>query len=188
MFYKRRISFNRFLNSLESDYELLTRFVRRRNVLCGVKVKNLVNIPYEDLKHTIPALIKDGEIEKALHMIINSEKRIRFDKVLRSSNYRKFSFLLWVQDEYIKIGKLEEMKLKGEPSPEMLRAGVSELSILGDDYIIDSIALRYNYTHEEVLRLPYSRVFNIQLKDAIERRINKRYAEEMNRKRIGKTN
>lgn len=172
-----RLTFSKFLVAIEGQYEILSKHVKRQNTLAGVTMSNLIDLPYIDLKHNVPAMIKNGEIEKAIHLILSSKKRVNFGKIRRSSNYDKFGFLMWIQDEYKKIRILEQTKLSGEANAEMARAGVAELNVLGDFYMINTIALRYNYTHEEAYALPYNVIFDIQHTDAIERRISRRKAE-----------
>src|SRR5699024_6686584 len=140
-------------------------------------------LKYKTVKDDIPALISKGEIEKAIHKALSEDKLIKFGKglslrkVIRESNYKKMEFLLWMQNEYKKIKLLEEKQLRSKPDADWTNAGANKLDVFGDFYLIDTLAIRYGKTHEEIREGTYGRIFDIRLKDKLEREVNQKYRE-----------
>jgi len=174
-----------FLNQIE-NLELVRKHSARTNELCGIEMDGLFNVPYWDLKHTIPDLLRKERIERAIHKCLVSEKNITFEKVRKSSNYEKAKFFFWMLDQFEIIGRLEQEQLRSDPDPDLTAAGVDKLNVLEDFNMIDNIAKKYSYTHEEAKYLPYDTVFSIQLKEKIEREINKKLSEIKRKKRENK--
>src|SRR5699024_9905461 len=136
--------------------------------------------------HTIPDLVRKERIERAIHQCLVSEKNITFEKVRKSSNYEKAEFFLWMLDQFEIIGRLEQEQLRSDPDPDAAASGVDEVNVLEDFNKTDNIAKKYSYTHEEAKDLPYQTVFSIQLKEKIEREINKKLSEIKRKKRENK--
>lgn len=176
------MNFRQFLGKIE-NFDLVKKHAERTNRICGVEMDNLFGVPFWEVKQEIPKLINDGEIERAIHKVIVSEKNITFGKVKDSDNYEKAKFFFWMLDQYEVIAKLEETKLMSNPDPDLSAAGVDKLNVLESFNIIDNIAHKYSYTHAEAKELTYDTVFSIQLKEKIEREINKKLSEIKRKKR-----
>ncbi len=171
-------SFNKYVLSIQKDYEFIKKFANRKNGLCGVRMDDITELPYQTLKHDIPDHFKKGEFEKAMHLILNHYgKNVTFGKVRKSKNNHKLCFLLWIKEQYEKIGKMEEQHLYSPPDAKLLQAGIRELDILEDYNLIDTLAQGDILKWKKIRKMPYSEVFNKQLKNTIEGRINKRLVE-----------
>ena len=162
--------FNLFVSKIE-DIKVIQKFSERTNTLCGQTFEDLTFLPYQVLKHTIPALINDSKFEKAYHLILNYKKKTNFIRVKWQSNYVKLKFLFWIQDQYIRIGELEEEYLSGTPDIKLINAGIRELDILGDVNMIDVLCKGDPLKWKAMRQLPYSMLFEKQLRNTIEKRV-----------------
>lgn len=172
------MSFNRYLSTLDDQYDFIKKYAKPRDNICGVKIDDLTDLPYQVLKHTIPDMFDLQEFEKAIHLLLKHyKKNITFRTVKRAKNNEKLLFLLWIRQQYEKINKLEADYLTNPPDVKLIQAGIKELDILGDVNTIDSLSggdiLKWNSVRE----LPYNEIFNKLLKNTIEARINKRLVE-----------
>lgn len=171
-------SFNKYVLKIQDDYDFIKKFAKRRNGICGVQMDDLTDLPYQTLKHEIPDLFKKGEFEKAMHLILKHYgKNVTFGKVKRTKNTHKLCFLLWIKEQYERINKTEEKFLYSPPDAKLLQAGIRELDILEDYNLIDTLAQGDILKWKKIRKMPYSEVFNKQLKNTIEGRINKRLVE-----------
>lgn len=174
MFYK---NFKKFLDSLD-NYAFIKKYSKRTGNFMGLNLDDLTDLPYETLKNTVPDLFDSGSFEKAIFEIVKHyKKNITFGKVRRQKNPKKLMFLLWVHDQYKKIGDIEAKYLYTPPDSKLLQAGIRDLDILGDLNMVDTLANGDVLKWEEIRRLPYSTVFNKMLKNTIEARINKKLIE-----------
>ena len=171
-------SFKKYLSRIQDDYEFIKKFAKRRNGICGVKMDDITELPYQTLKHDIPDHFKNGEFEKAMYLILKHYgKNVTFGKIRKARNSHKLCFLLWIKEQYEKIGKMEEQYLYSPPDSKLLQAGIRELDILEDYNLIDTLAQGDILKWKKIRKMPYSEVFNKQLKNTIEARINKRLVE-----------
>ena len=72
---------------------------------------------------------------------------------------------------------MEEQYLFSPPDSKLLQAGIKELDVLEDYNLIDTLANGDILKWKKIRKMPYSEVFNKQLKNTIEGRINKRLVE-----------
>jgi len=171
-------SFNKYVIQIQDDYDFIKKFAKRRNGICGVAMDDITELPYQTLKHDIPDLFKKGEFEKAMYLILKHYgKNVTFGKVKRTKDTQKLCFLLWIKEQYEKINKMEEQFLYSPPDAKLLQAGIRELDILEDYNLIDTLAHGDILKWKKIRKMPYSEVFNKQLKNTIEGRINKRLVE-----------
>lgn len=169
--------FNQFLAQIP-DFEIVSKYAKTKDRLCGVKVDSLISLPYWTLKKTLPDLIKEAKYEKAMHLILkNKNKSVSFAKLVNEDNYDKAMFFFHILNEFQKINQLEKEYLSSSPDPEWQKAGIDKLNVLEDFNTIDHIAEKYNYTHEEVKWLPYGLIFDIQLRAKILRDVEKKRFE-----------
>lgn len=186
-------NFNKYILKIQDDYDFIKKFAKRRNGICGVQMDDLTDLPYQTLKHDIPDLFKKGEFEKAMHLILKHygknvtfggvvlfryvRNRILMIRVKKAKNNHKLCFLLWIKEQYERINKTEEKFLYSPPDAKLLQAGIRELDILEDYNLIDTLAQGDILKWKKIRKMPYSEVFNKQLKNTIEGRINKRLVE-----------
>ena len=173
-------NFKKYLSSIQDDYEFIKKFARRRNGICGVKMDDITELPYQTLKHKIPDLFKIGEFEKAMYLILKHYgKNVTFGNVRKARNSHKLCFLLWIKEQYEKIGKMEEQYLYSPPDSKLLQAGIRELDILEDKVLINRLVKFWEgaYTHKEIRMMPYCDIFDAQLEFTIWGRVNKKLVE-----------
>ena len=173
------MNFNKFVELANKDYDMLNKTVKRCTELCGVSLSDITYLSYQALKHDIPALIDEGKFNEAIFTILKVRKKnLTFGKILRQNNYLKFSFLLWIQDQYKAINEMERTYLVTPPDPKLVNAGIRELDILGDVNLIDAIAKGDILKWNSIRALPYSMVFDKNLKMTIEGKITKAMAKQ----------
>lgn len=170
-------SFNIYIQRIQENYDFIKKFAKRRNALCGIEVDDLTELPYQTLKHDIPDLFKEGKFEEAMQRVLSIKKPISLKKVKRAANNKKLCFLLWIKEQYEKIGSMEQKYLFSQPDPKLLQAGIRELDVLEDINLIDNLAQGDLLKWDKIRKMPYSYIFNKQLKNTIEGRINKRLVE-----------
>lgn len=171
--------FELFLSKLPS-FEVLRKHSKRQNKIFGIELDDLLFMPYWDVKTTIPELMKQAKIEEIIHLIFrNKKKSLTLVDVKRLDNYEKLMFFFWVEDQYKIMNRLEEKELTANPDAKLSRAGIKKLDVLGYFNVIDDIVKRYSvYSHDDIKRMPYSDVFDIQLRIKIEGEIQKKLAED----------
>lgn len=168
------MKFNRFAAAADKQYEFLKKYATREQGICGITLDDLTFLRYRTMKKTVPQLFKKGEYEKAMFEILkDTKKKITFRRVKRYNNEKKYAFLLWIQDQYEAINKLEATYLSTPPEADLVAAGIRDLDILGDVNLIDNLAQGDVLKWELVQDLPYDTIFNKQLKNTIEARISK---------------
>lgn len=172
---KKKMKFNVFVKEADSVYAYVKQYGKRSGSLCNVDLSDITYLPYQVLKHDVPDLLKNDHYEEAIFLILNSkEKNTNFTTIKKETNYKKFMFLLWVQDQYKAINEMEQQYLATPPDAKMLEAGIRDLDILGDVNLIDTICKGDILKWEAVRQLPYAMIFDKNLKLTIESRISKK--------------
>lgn len=149
------------------DFNAIRTKSERRQGLGKYKACQLIDLPYWFVKVTIPEMIESGEFEKLMFEVLKKSKNnISFVEVRKNDNYEKCMFLFWILDQIEAIAKMEQAylitkKKKGD------KRDYSKLNQMGFFNVIDSIAKDYKYTHEETKELPYSLVFDIQMRNKL---------------------
>ena len=171
--------FNNFIKLADKNYSFLKKCVKRNHSLCGITLTDLTHLRYKTLKRVVPELFTEQKYNLALHEILkDSKKNVPLWRVKMSNNFKKYAFLLWVQDQYEAIKNMEQAYLSTPPDPKLLNAGIRDLDILGDTASVDTLAggdiLKWN----KIIELPYSMIFDKQLKNTIEYRISKKLNEK----------
>lgn len=172
------MKFNKFIQLADKDYSFLKKCAKRNNTLCGITLTDLTHLRYKTLKRVVPKLFSEQKFNEALYEILkDSKKNITFGKVKRANNFKKYAFLLWVQDQYEVIKNLEQTYLSTPPDPKMLNAGIRDLDVLGDKPMIRVLAMGDMSKEDYILNQPYYRIFDYNLEDTIRYRIAKRKME-----------
>ena len=159
----------------ESDIKLLEKYSERVNSLLGIELEGLIHLPYRQLKAEIPDLIGQGKLTEAIYTVLRSKApRLKRSYLWLESNVNKLKFVFWIQDQYKQIGLVEQKHLLTPPDIKLLNAGITDLDILGDVNLIDALAGGDILKWEAIEALPYEKIFDKQLKNVIEQRIQKR--------------
>lgn len=178
MFTRKRESFEDFLENIQ-DFDLVQKYAERCNEIAGTSLEDLTFLPYDLLKNEIPEMLKAGQFERVIFEIVAiRNKNLKFKVIERENNYKKLRFIFWIQDQYKLIDELERKYLSTPPDAKMINAGIRELDVLGDVNLIDSLAGGDVLKWQQIRSLPYSVIFDKQLKNTIEARINKKLAKE----------
>jgi hypothetical protein len=169
--FRKKLTFEEFLIKLGNS-PMVLKLAKRENKILGIEFTDITYLPYVVLKHEIPELTENKKYEEVIYEIVKYRKKdAKFNDVKKLDNYTKLRFFLWVQDQYKKINELEKRYLTTPPDPKMQAAGIQELDILGDTNLIDALANGDVLKWKEVSELPYSTIFDKQLKMTIEAKI-----------------
>lgn len=142
-------------------------------------ISDITHLPFIQIKKEIPDLMSDGKFDEAISIILSEPIK----NTLNRDELERFRILIWIEKEYEKINKLEKRYLERQPDFEMLAAGIRSLDVLGVFNVTSMIAKEYTaYKLEEIEQMPYSRVFEIQLKSVIDGDIQKKLIEHRKNK------
>lgn len=170
------VDYNKITNQ---EFEIVKRFGKRSNILFGVEVPMLIYMPYRFVKIDLPDLLSEGNIQELIELIC--KQRSIEKKETKTSDI--ISFILWITDEFEAIQKLEQSHLSSAPDPDMIAAGSSELSQLGEINVIDQLAGGDILKWELVEQLPYHKVFDKLKKTTVENKVNKAYQQIISKKK-----
>lgn len=163
--YCRVMDFLIFLSQF--DFQAIRSKSQKRQGLGKFKALQLIELPYWFVKVTIPEMIDSGDFEKLLFEVLKKSKNsISFVDVRKYDNYEKCMFLFWILDQIEAIAKMEQSYLIVRKKTKDKR-DYSKLNEMGFFNVVDSIAKDYKYTHSEVQELPYSLVFDIQMRNKL---------------------
>lgn len=155
-------------------FSFLQKYAKPLNKIGRRRIQDITHLPYIDLKVTVPKLLEAKKYNRAIAIVFGCS---RFRAALLNG-YKRIRILIWILNQYEKIKLLESKYLRHEPDADMINAGIRELDNLGHFVLIDMIAEKYGcYTHAEIERLKYSRIFDIQYRMAIEGKIQKNLIE-----------
>ena len=173
------MKFNEFILRSNDNYTFLKKFAKRSRSLCGIELSDLTHLRYKTLKRVVPELFNEEKYNEALYEILkDTQKNVTFTKVKRTDNFKKYAFLLWVQDQYEVIKNLEQTYLSSPPDAKLLNAGIRDLDVLGDKPMIRSLAMNDMSKEDYILNQPYYRIFDYNLEDTIRHRISKKLNEK----------
>lgn len=162
-------------NMSEDDFKFVLKNGKRDSTLDGYDFRSLIYCSYKFLKETLPELIKIGNFEKLVQMMFIDRGVIMFpNDVGRIPNEDVLYFVLWVKDELELIAKMENEYLTSDTDPDLMAAGINELSVFGDMNMIDQLAGGDVLKYDMIKALPYNVIFDKQYKSVIEGRIEKR--------------
>jgi len=181
-------NFNLYASRIsDEDATMIRRYGERLDTLLGVEFTGIIHMSYDEVKEKIPELITSGSLNEAILMVMRSKRKyLTATRLFFVSNVKKLKFILWLQDQYKMIAKLEQMHLTSPPDPKMVAAGIRELDLLEDKNLIDALADGDILKWEEIRKLPYEKIFDKQLKTTIERRIDKRARDNDKRNNLNK--
>lgn len=173
------MGFNQALAKLsEEDFQFLMNNGKRTKVLLNHDFESLIYCKWKFLKETLPDLIKKGNFEKLILEIFWDRNVYMFPPDIENIKPNDaLSFIFWLKDEMDAISKMEQMNLSSDPDPDLMAAGINEMSQFGDLNVIDQLAGGDVLKWEQIKQLPYHVIFDKQLKALTEARIEKKLAK-----------
>lgn len=181
--HREQITNNSFSYSLsvlsKEDFKVLMDNGKRISSIFGIEFKGLENMPYEVIKNIIPEYLKKADVSNMIiHLLKEKGKLVSLSEINAYNHNHLLSFVFWIKDQLTMINELEREHLTSPPNMKMINAGVGKLDQLGDFVLIDNLVKEWQvYTHDEIRKMPYSFIFDKQLKSKIESEVNERYQE-----------
>lgn len=182
--FKRKKSFEGYLASMSNkQYEYIKKYTVPKAELCGVLLEDITYLPYDVLKHDVPDLLKELKFEQAIYEVVrHKDSKITIKDIIKAKNPHKLSFVLWLKIQYDTINQIENKYLSSHPEPKLIAAGIRDLDVLEDINVIDQLAGGDILKWQAIRQLPYNDIFNKQLKNVLENKINKKLIEINNAK------
>ena len=149
-------------------------FMRRYDKQGWSPIEDITHLPFIAIKRDIPNFIKEMQFEKAFSLTLSKPEV----EIMKISPLDRFRLLLWLEHQYQKINKMESTYLVSPPDMKLIAAGIRDLDPLGITNVIDMLAGGDVTKWAEVEQLPYSVCFEKQLKNTIEKRIEKKLIEQ----------
>ena len=154
------------------------QFMRTYDKLGWSPIEDITHLPFIYVKEKIPKLLEDGLFDEAFSLTLSKPMA----EVLKIPPLDRFRLFVWLENQYKRINKMEEVYLHSEPDFKLLGAGIRDLDILGIVNIIDILAGGDVTKWEQVKMLPYSSCFEKQMKMTIEKKIENKLIEQQKNK------
>lgn len=170
----------------EDDFKVIKKSGKRTSSIFKKDVESLIYLSYKTVKIELIALLRDGKFTEVIKTIYKEKGLNLSDKQINRYNHNHLlSFTLWVLDELENIAKLERQYLSSEAEIELISAGINEMDQFGHINIIDAIAGGDVLKWEDILKLPYYKIFDKQHKNLIENKIQKKLSKIRQKKQNG---
>ena len=176
---------NKMLTINKSDFQILFKNCKRKNVIFGITLDGLISRSYWLVRKELPELITGSQFEEALEALcLDLGYRVKADQIRVEE---ALPVLLYILDQLTLISELEQNYLVSPPDNDLLNAGIKDLDELGALNVIDSLAGGDLLKWEGIKALPYNIVFDKLRKNTLEAAIQKRYAKIIKDKSKSKT-
>lgn len=138
-------------------------------------IEDITHLPFIIIKRDVPNLMNDGNYDEVISKVLSEPIK----ETLKRDELERFRLLIWIEKQYNKINEIERKYLERPPDFKLMAAGIKNLDILKEFNTTTMIAEKYPaYTIEAVEQLPYSRVFEFQLKLVLDSDIQKKLIEQ----------
>lgn len=158
------------------EMEFILKHGERINGINEIKSKPLLQFSFEIVKYELPELLKNNDF-------VGVSKLLLGDNIRNVNINNLLNFVLWVLAEIDDINNLESTYLNSEPDIDLLMAGIKDLDVFGYINVVDTLAQGDILKWDEILKLPYQRVFDKMLKNNIENRIQRNYQKIISKKK-----
>lgn len=158
----------------ENDFKNLLEYGKRKSIIDGQEII-ITKLPFCFIKWQFSEFIEQGEMNKA---VIKALKKLKIKhKALTSNDI--VSIFLYLYDEICTkdgiIYRLEETYLSSTPDVNMIAAGQNKLSPFNNLMTLFNLANRNILLIEEVSKLPYQMLLDIQTMNKLENEIKENY-------------
>lgn len=170
------MSLNLAIASLsEGDFNIILKNGVRSSSIYGIEFESLRFSSYSFVKRDLPELLSKGDFDGVILAAVKDRGVGMFTcDVDLIPPKESMSFILWISDELKRINEMESNNLQSETDAELLSAGINEMTIFGELNTVDALAGGDITKHDAVWKMRYCDVFDKQLKNIYESRINKR--------------
>ena len=155
------------------DLNLMLKFGKSSNRIGKYESKPFIELPYGLIKKDLPAYQKQELIGESIELIMQNQ--FPDFEIKKTSGNDVIGFLLWIKEQQLFIKNIEEANLQTDPEPEMLAAGIHRLNEFGIAPMMEKIAKDWNYTPEQVEKMPYFKIYEKMKLDKVQGEINKNY-------------
>lgn len=149
-------------------------FIRKYDKEGWSPIEDITHLPFISIKRDIPQLIQEGKFDKAISLVLSKKEK----DILSIEPLDRFRLLIWIEKQYEKINKMEDIYLSSTPDMKLIAAGIKDLDVLGIINVVDLLANGDVTKWAEIEQLPYSKCFEKQLKLNIEKRIQDKIIEQ----------
>lgn len=158
------------------DFKYLLKYSRRSNKIGAIECKDLIYLPYWDVKVELPVLVNEADFEGMIKLMRKYNHSSLWGKLKPSkiTVQKAIPFICWVRDSIEQILTLEREYLTSQPDADLMNAGIETLNELGDLNVIDMLANGSILEWEKVKLLPYHQVFDKLRKNKLEGDIQKK--------------
>lgn len=159
------------------DFRYLLKYSSRSNKIAGITCKDLIYLPYWDVKVELPAMVDAADFEGIIRLLKKHNKPSAWNRLKPNNTtlQKVIPFICWVRDSLEQIITLEREYLTSQPDNDLINAGIESLNELGDMNVIDMLAQGDILKWNMIKRLPYHDVFDKLRKNKLEGDIQKRY-------------
>lgn len=170
----------------QEEVDFIFKNGKRSSILFNFDFQSLIHSSFGYVKEVIPNAFTTGDIETMIFKGLKERgENVFLSDIRHLKEAELMSFICWVKDELEAIIRLEEQHLSSEPDFDLLAAGIEQLNQFGYLNVVDSLAGGDILKWDAIKALPYSVVFDKQLKGIIEKGVEKRLIaiRESNNKR-----
>lgn len=171
------VSIKQFLSVDSSiDYEVyayILKQVRPAETLLDITMPKLVEQPYKYIL-SIESLFKQIESRPyALIEIVAICLQVETEKLEPIGVFEFYPVFNSIQQQYIDLVTREKKFLSHDPEPEELEAGLENLGKFGRLMTVDALSGGDILRHNQIIELPYSRIFTKLYMDSEKAKIQK---------------
>lgn len=167
------------MHSLVKHDDFIVRFGKPSDEVQGYKSKPFIFLPFGVVKVQLPELLKQDP-EKAIKCIL--ECQYNNVDISKATANETASFILWIKEQVDFINTKEAENLQSTPEPELLASGVTKLNEFGAMAIVDSLAGGDILKYDDILALPYHKVYQKMKLDKVNSDIRKKYEKIISKK------
>jgi hypothetical protein len=150
--------------------EIITKYAKPSNTINGVVSTRVEYLGWWFVKEELPQLLIEGQIETILKAF--------FDIDIDIENQQVINFIIFVQNELVRLNEFEVKYLSSQPEPELVGAGIHKLNVFGNVATLESLSSNV-LDWENLMKLPYDTVLKKLMINKTKNDIEKSYNKIM---------